>query len=529
LTRRRILLGALLVALFALGWSAGGGRASGSLYGNLDTFVEVLHAVQTSYVDPVQPKGLIEGGLRGMLRGLDPYSDYLDARAYANYKASLDEDFSGVGVLLDLRDGYPVVVTPIDGSPAWEAGLLPGDVILKVDGHATLGLSIPEVGTRLQGEPGTRVTLQIARTGDTAPRDLAIERARIAARSVPYAFVAAPGVGYLRLARFGEHAGAEFAAALDSLRAGGARALVIDLRDDPGGLLDQAVAVSQQLLPEGTLVVSTRGRTATAAHRYVAGRARSEAAWPVAVLIDRGSASAAEIVAGALQDHDRALLLGQSTFGKGSVQDVFPLRNDQGALKLTTAIYVTPSGRTIRRASPADDSADDGEDDAAPDSTPAAAAPAPEVFHTASGRVVHGGGIDPDVVVTPDSLPPAAGAIADRRLAFRFAKRWLEQHGAGTTPAGDEAWSAFRADVAQQGAAAAGELDAERAVIAPMLERELARRRSGPEAAARVALATDPAFQRAAAVLRQARAPHDVFALATGGRPRAGGASRKVR
>ncbi|HTR97156.1 MAG TPA: S41 family peptidase [Candidatus Acidoferrales bacterium] len=526
MTRRRFLLGALLVALFALGWSAGGGRASGALYGNLDTFVEVLHAVQTSYVDPVQPRNLIEGGLHGMLRELDAWSDYLDPHEYAALKSTGDDDAGGAGLLLDLREGYPVVASTIEDSPAWNAGVRTGDVLLKVDDHATLGLSVPDVGACLGGEPGSKVTVQIARAGEAGPLDLVIERARTSTRSVPYAFVAAPGIGYARVARIGERAGAELAAALDSLRAGGAHALVLDLRGDPGGSIEQAVAVAQQLLPEGAVVATTHGRTATAARRYVAGRTRTESAWPVAVLIDGGSASAAEIVAGALQDHDRALLVGQPTFGHASVQELIPLRNDEGALRLTTAIVLTPSGRAIRRAAAADGTDDEGDDDAPADTT---ATPAPAtVFHTTSGRVVHAGGISPDVAVDPDSLPPAARAIASRRLAPAFATRWVAQHGA-TTVVSDDVWSAFRAEAAQQGAAAAAEADRERAAIAPMLERELVLRSAGPEAAARVALAHDPVFQRAAAVLRQARSAREVFALATGGHPRDERPTRKAR
>ena len=509
--RRRFLIGALLAVLFGIGWGVGLGRASGDLYSNLDTFIEVLHAVQTSYVDPVEAKPLIEGGMRGMLSGLDAHSEYLDERAYAGLKSSLDEQFDGVGVLVDLHEGYPVIVSPVEGSPAWEAGLMPGDVITKIDGKAVFGLELPAIGSRVRGEPGTTVRVTVARPGEDE-RELVITRRRIEQRSVPYAFVAA-GTGYVRLATFGEHAADEVRAALDTLRAGGARSLVLDLRGNPGGLVEQAVAVVQQLVPEGSAIVSTRGRLASANHAWTAAKgSHANTAWPVAVLVDGGSASAAEIVAGALQDLDRALVVGQATFGKGSVQDVFPLRNHEGALKLTTAWYYTPSGRSLQRQHPAEVADDSEEDDGSPDSASAdSAAPAPvapaSTFHTASGRAVRGGGgVEPDLAVQPDSLPPLARAVEARRVALRFAAR---------PQAGSDAWTAFRAYAREQGVTGDdAEFERERTPLEHVLERETARRAQGSAAAARIALADDAVFRRAADVLARAKSAHDVFAFA---------------
>ena len=514
--RRRFLIGALLAVLFGIGWGVGRGRASGDLYSNLDTFIEVLHAVQTSYVDPVEPKSLIEGGMRGMLRELDPHSDYLDEQAYANLRSTLDEQFDGVGVLVDMHEGYPVVVTPIEGSPAWEAGLLPGDVLTKIEGHSVFGLGLPEIGTRMRGDAGTRVHVTIVRPGEGDERELTIERRRIETRSVPYAFVMPGGVGYVRLSSYGAHAGEELAAALDTLRTGGAHGLVLDLRGNPGGLVEQAVAVVQQFVPAGSMVVYTKGRLASASHKWLAGRARTPVAWPVAVLVDAGSASAAEITAGALQDLDRALVVGHDSFGKGTVQDVFPLRNHEGALKLTTAFYYTPSGRSLQRTSVArSDAGDDGGDDPSADSstTDTAAAAPRAVFHTAAGRVVRGGGgIEPDLAVTPDSLPPLARALEAGRVAFKFASR--------PPAASSDAWTAYREFARAHGVAGSdAEFDRERAVIERGLAREQARRAQGAAAAARLALADDAVYRRAAEVVGRARSPREVFALASGGRP----------
>ncbi len=522
--RRRILLGVLLAVLFGIGWGAGRGRASGDLYSNLDTFIEVLHAVQTSYVDEVQPRPLIEGGLRGMLRELDPHSEYLTPSEYEGLRNQLDESFDGVGVQVDMHEGYPVVVAPLEDSPAWDAGLLPGDVITKIDGHLVFGLGLPEIGAKLRGKPGTRVTVTVIRPGDDDDRDVTIERGRITSRGVPYAFVMPQGIGYVRLSRFTERAGEELAAAFDTLRAGGARSLVLDLRGNPGGLVEQAVAVVQSLVPEGSLIVYTKGRIASASKRWTAAKTKPAPAWPVAVLVDGGSASASEITAGALQDLDRALVVGQNSFGKGTVQDVFPLRNREGALKLTTAYYYTASGRSLQRPKPA--SGDEDEEDDAPGDTSAVdSAPARPVFHTASGRTVHGGGgVEPDIEVKADSLVLLARRIEERRIAVRFA---------GAHPgvsAGDAGtWGAFVAFARTQGVSGAdADFDAVRAPMERVLRREITRRASGAAAAAKVGLAEDPVYLRAADVLARSRVPKDVFAVASGRSP-AVAPARKVR
>src|SRR5262249_18414155 len=257
----------------------------------------------------------------------------------------------GIGTTVDQRGGWPVVIAPIEGSPAWEAGIEPGDVITKVDGHSTFGLTPDEMGARLRGQPYTPVTPTISRGGEDE-RDVQLQRRKILVKNVPYAFLAAPGVGYLRLAHFSAHASADVAAACDTLRTAGARALLLDLRGNPGGTFDEAVAIAAQFLPDGSVVVSTQGRGPGTDQGFQAQRPHPELQWPLAVLVDGGSASASEIVAGALQDHDRAVLVGDTTFGKGVSQQIYPLRGSLGALQLTVSHYYTPSGRSIHRMPP---------------------------------------------------------------------------------------------------------------------------------------------------------------------------------
>jgi len=401
LIRRRVLFGGVLGVLFALGW-VGGTRASSGLYSGLDLFIEVLQAVQANYVDPVDTGKLVTGAMRGMTRALDPWSRYLDGDEFRATRGAIQGSFDGIGATVDQRGGWPVVVAPIEGSPAWKAGLEPGDVVTKVDGHSMFGLTPDEVGAKLRGGPATSVTITVARGDDE--RELKLQREKVQVKNVPYAFLAAPAVGYVRLAHFSEHASADVAAACDTLRAQGARALLLDLRGNPGGTFDEAVAIASQFLPNGVTVVSTKGRANGADQLYKSTRARPELTWPLAVLVDGGSASASEIVAGALQDHDRAVLVGDTTFGKGVSQQIYPLRGSQGALQLTISRYYTPSGRSIhrQRAEATDDEGDDeqgeGDHEATSDSLRARA------FRTDAGRIVRsGGGLAPDVPVAADT------------------------------------------------------------------------------------------------------------------------------
>ena len=511
--RRRLVLAVLFVSLFALGWWAGR-VASRDLYGDLDLFVEVLHKIEANYVDPVQPRPLLDGAIKGMLQQLDPYSQFLDEKAYANLRSVTEGVFGGIGVEVNVRDGYPTVIAPIEGTPAWEAGLRSGDVIVEVDGKSTAGLTVEEAADRLRGPEGTEVRVKVSREGEDEDHEVTLTRRIIERRAVPYAFVAEGGVGYLRLSAFSERTADETRDMLERLARQGAKSLVIDLRQNPGGLLPEAVAVTEAFVPRGTMVVYTHGRARSEDQRYYAAEPRPNLQWPMVVLVDGGSASASEIVAGALQDLDRALLVGTTTFGKGSVQRVFPLRDQGAALKLTTALYYTPSGRSINHAahdSLADDG-DEGDDGAAPAAPDTADRP---VFHTRAGRTVYGGGgITPDVVVAPDTLTGLLRRVESRNLAFRFANRWLNTH---PQPQPELQvplpWNEFLAWLRGEKVEFT---DAEAAAQRPLLERavrrEMARRMLGDGAAARVALDGDPAWARARAALAGARAPRDVFA-----------------
>ena len=523
MNRRNFLLGVAFVVLFGLGWWVGRGGARGDLYSNLDLFVEILHKVEDNYVDPVDGKKLVDGALKGMLKSLDPYSQYLDTRAYSQLQTVTHGSFGGIGIVVGVRDNYPTVISPLEGTPAWRAGMRSGDVIVSIEGKSSLGLNIEEVADRLRGPTGTPVHLSVHREGEEQDQDYTIEREIIETRSVPYSFMVERGIGYVRLANFSEKSGAEVRAAVEVLRAAGAQRLILDLRLNPGGLLDQAVDVAEQFVPRSALVVYTRGRQRAQDSRFYAAEQRPQLQWPLVVLVDGGSASAAEIVAGALQDLDRALLVGRTTFGKGSVQSVFPLRDRGAALKLTTALYYTPSGRSIHRAlrDTLHDEEDDGSNEAVrPRDSTAAVRP---VYHTATGRVVYGGGgITPDVTVIPDSLPALYQRAEGKGLPFRFANRWLNTR-KGSTAASEVSappWDDFVAFLRAEHFGFTGvELAAQRPLFERALRREVARRVAGDAAAARVAFEGDPVFRRALEVLRRARLAREVFALGPSGAP----------
>lgn len=319
-----------------------------ALYRDIATLTEALLLVKNHYVEEKPYQVLIHGAINGMLQALDPHSGFLDARAFDALREDTAGQFAGIGIHVGMRNGQLTVVAPIDGSPAFRLGLLPGDRIVRVNGERTAGMTIEDAVHRMRGERGTSVTLSIHRN-DQDPFDVTIERDDIKIASVRGVLMLDDRIGYIRLTQFTEPAGREFEQALKTLADQSMRALVLDLRNNSGGLMSAAVEVAEQLLPRRTLIVSTRGRDGSSPQdQRFAADADPLTDFPVAVLINPGSASAAEIVAGALQDHRRAVILGETSFGKASVQNIVPLRAaPDNAVRLTTGFYHTPNGRLI--------------------------------------------------------------------------------------------------------------------------------------------------------------------------------------
>ena len=308
---------------------------------------EVLDRVEHEYVDPVDDHRLLQAAIRGMLSSLDPYSAYLDSDEYDEIKISSSGQYSGVGIEVSMEDEQVVVVSPFDGSPAAVAGIRSGDVIATIDGVPVNTTTLADTIGRMRGKEGTSIKIGILRSGRTEPLEFTLKRARVELHSVRFE-LPEPGYGYVRIAEFSETTGADTVAALRELRkrnGAALKGLVLDLRNNPGGVLEAAVAVADAFL-DGGLIVSAKGRTPESKFEMNATPGDELNGAPIVVLINGGSASAAEIVAGALKDHHRAKLMGRTTFGKGSVQTVMPLSGDR-AIKLTTSLYYTPSGVSI--------------------------------------------------------------------------------------------------------------------------------------------------------------------------------------
>ena len=311
-------------------------------------FEDVVRLVNKYYVrepDADYTK-LTDTALDAMLHSLDPHSDFMSTREYGDFRDDTRGEFGGIGVHIEMRDKRLTVVAPIGGTPGERAGLMRGDQFVKVDGKAMDGLSLDQCLELLRGKPGTTVvvTMYRPRTSETLERTIVREIIRV--QSVRDVHMLEPGIGYVRILQFGEKTAGDFLGALDSLEAQGMRALVLDLRDNPGGLLDAAVKVVQPFFNKGELIVYTQGRTPEAKEEILAKPPGPRRKYPIAVLINSGSASASEIVAGALRDTNRAVLVGEKSFGKGSVQTILPVRGG-GALRLTTALYYVPSGAVI--------------------------------------------------------------------------------------------------------------------------------------------------------------------------------------
>ena len=337
---------ALLVAGVAVGPVTNPAASETSAYSELRAFSEVLSLVEENYVNKVDAKKLIRGAIRGMLRTLDPHTTYLNPEFFKEMQVETTGRFGGLGVEISIRDGVLTVVTPIEDTPAHKVGVQAGDQIVFIEKDPTKDMPLQEVVKKLRGKPGTKVKITVRRKDVKELLDFTITRRIIRIKSVRSRMLA-DDIAYIRVRSFQNGTGREVKDALSSLMGEGARALVLDLRNNPGGLLSQAVSVSDVFLEAGSLIVYTKGRMTDQEHRFTSTHEVPGGKIPMAVLVNAGSASASEIVAGALQDLGRAKLIGVKTFGKGSVQTVVPLSDGSG-LRLTTALYFTPKGRRIQ-------------------------------------------------------------------------------------------------------------------------------------------------------------------------------------
>ena len=342
---KAVLVGATLVLLVVTGGVQHGTTAIEDTYDKLKVFTEILSLVQSNYVDEVKSRELIYGAVKGMLDTLDPHTAFMTPEAFKEMQVETSGSFGGLGIEITVKDRMLTVVAPIDGTPADRAGIQPGDRIVKIEGQLTKDLTLMDAVRKLRGPKGSKVTIGILREGTLEPFEVTLVRETIEVRSVRSKDLG-DGIFYVRLSSFQERTAKDLEKALEQAQKAVATALILDLRNDPGGLLNQAVAVSDMFLDKDQLIVYTQGRLKNQDLRFTAEHSTGYPKWPMVVLVNGGSASASEIVAGALQDWKRAVILGTKTFGKGSVQTVIPLSDGSG-LRLTTAKYFTPRGRSI--------------------------------------------------------------------------------------------------------------------------------------------------------------------------------------
>ena len=407
---------ASIVVLVALVWSnsANSNNIYKDMHNNISTYNEIYKEVVIRYVDEIDHEKLLKASIDGMLSVLDPYTAYFDKENKEELQITIDGKYEGVGIPLNYRNKEVTVADPpFLGTPAHRAGIRAGDKIIKVDGKLTKDLGYQGTVQNIRGPEGTEVVLTIIREGVKQPIDFTLVREKIKLDLVRYAGIVGDGVGYVHLTSFSKNSAREVAQAIYRLKEQNIKSLILDLRGNPGGILEEAVELSDLFLPKNDIIVSDRGRIKGTTQEFKAIRDPLFGDLPLAVLVNRYSASASEIVTGAIQDHDRGVVVGDTTFGKGLVQQVIPIK-DNAALKITTAKYYTPSGRSIQKQNY--DSISDSAD------VPNLA------YHTDSGRAVHGGGgIAPDVYV---ELPTVSDYVIDLRrksLFFNFSVHYASQ------------------------------------------------------------------------------------------------------
>lgn len=522
---KRSILAPMMVAVLAVasgGWFLQrGASAEQNVYMQARLFEEVMEHISDRYVDEHESSSLYRMAIDGLLGELgDPHTAFMTPEEYAELQTETQGEYGGVGMEINIKNGWLTVISPLPGTPAERAGLRAGDRIIEVDGESTEGWNSDEGVSNLRGRKGTPVELRVVRVGVDEPLDFSVVRDDIAIHAVAADYLLDGGIGYVALRMFSERSTDEVREAVDRMRAEGMRGLILDLRNNPGGLLDQGITVSDLFLEPGQVVAETRSRVSDQNVEFRASGPDRYEGMPVVVLVDLGSASASEILAGALQDHDRALVIGQTTFGKGSVQTLFPLRGGNH-LRLTTARWFTPTGRSIHRSEEETLAEMRGEEVPSPEEGRAER----PVHQTTHGREVYGGGgIYPDIVWTPEPVTDAARAFGEavtpqqyRNAIDRFVLEYASQN--DDLEPGFElpgaAFDGYYEALQEEGAEVdRGVFDEMRNDLDRVLVYEITLHKWGRPEAEKRRGQSDPQIEMAADLLREASDPQSLFALA---------------
>lgn len=529
---KRSIVAPLVLALIALasgGWLLQRGVSRDrNVYLQARLFEEVLHHVSDRFVEEKDPASLYRMAIDGLLQELgDPHSVFMTPEEYERLRVQTQGEYGGLGIQIDVRGGWVTVVAPLPGTPAERAGIQAGDRIIEVDGVSTKGWTSDQAVGHLRGPKGSTVNLKIARVGIDEPLSFRIVRDEIHVASVPTAYMLDDRVGYVELTVFSESSTQELRQAIDRLRAQGMRGLILDLRNNPGGLLDQGISVADLFLDRGKLISETRSRVASQNQKYRAVDEDHYPGMPIVVLVGRWSASASEILAGALQDHDRALIVGETTYGKGSVQTLFPLSGGNH-LKLTTARWYTPLGRSIQKPYGIDrDRAVEEEVEEEEGAVEERKTTPKETFRTPMGRVVYGGGgIWPDVHVPYDTLATAEQEFVKsvqkygskfNDVVFDFAVRYAKAHPELKPgfPVGKDLLDGFYRALGENGIRVDRSLyDGAQRWIGRLVALEITNAKWGQQEKRKRWNADDPQVQVAAQLLREAPELKTLFALA---------------
>ena len=511
-----IVAGLFLLAVLSGAWLVDKSSRTGTFtsYEAAHLYDQVYEHVSNDFVDTLSDSVLYRKSIDGMLYELhDPYSVFLPPDRFTRLSEVVSGDYAGVGIEVDVRGGSIVIVAPLPGGPAERAGAQPGDRIVKIDGKSTEGWTGEEASKALRGKPGSSVTLEIERPGASSPIELFVTRQKVHQSAVRRTALLPAGVGYVDVKAFSDSTASEVSHAVEALLSRGMKSLVIDLRTNPGGLLREGVGVADLFLDPGQRIVSMRGRIPSANQAFVDSAKQRWPSLPIAVLVDGRSASAAEIVAGALQDHDRAVLVGRPTYGKGSAQSVFPF-GAAGGLKLTTAKWYTPAGRSISK--PVIDPDD-------PDAEETLQLP-PQKFHTDAGRTIFGGGgITPDVLAGDSAVSPAEAAlvnelgakagdfreaITETALAAKANHSIKSPDFAVTAAMREELWRRVTARGLKLTRAT---FDQASPVISRLLEDDIARYVFGTDVEIRRLASSDPALSKAVGLLSGVKTEADLL------------------